>query len=251
MNRIIKFRLVIINIAMLMLALFAPSMVIAQAGVNNEFVQFIKDSEESMRIFKGLYRASGEHLADNGAKGKNALCGFISRPKDAFINPKYTLDLRKFFVGELEAWGVACDFAKNLKEHFYIDIKAVNDGNHVHLDQDLFYGSGKREARVWDFKFINDREFNTTGTDVLKALIGVQEGNTAHLQYQFLVPYGKIVMHVTADNWRYMIDENTVINTITLQKFNLNIGELLIVFKRKKNSNPASSDSAPNLIETK
>lgn len=212
------------------------------AAANSMLSGFQQESSTSLKFFKGTFSFSSDSSgqqpsnAKASAGGKNALCGFLNQKPEAYINPKLFFDLRKFFSGDFEGWGVACDTSQRLRDHFYIIGKVtINDQKHVKIEEDLYYGSGKEEFRVWEFNFINDHEFIANGTDVLTPDVkGVQNGNTTNMRYDFLVPVsGRLIMQANVDNWRYMIDDNTFINRLFLYKFGLRVGELLVVFKRK------------------
>ena len=196
-----------------------------------------KGKEEYAEFFHGNYNKGSNSASaeDKRSKSKprDALCGFMSQDAKDYIDPGKTLDLRQFLSGDLEVFGVACDYSKSIREVFYIDMNVVWLGNEGHLEETMNYESGKEEKRVWDFKFQDYQNYTATGTNVVRTATGKQEGNTAILKYGFVTPYGFIKMHLSMDDRWFLIDNNTAVNRIFMKKFGIGVGEVMMVVKKK------------------
>lgn len=219
------------NFILLLVVLFNS---ISFAG-EEQLTNLRQGTEKYLYIFEGRYnQPTIDQKTTSKSKVKNRLCGFMTQNANIYINPKYSLDFRTFLNGNIEAWGVACDYSKNLREHFYINKIASWDGNNGTMAEKMFYASGKEESRVWNYEFQDSNNFKATGTNVVKFAKGIQQNNMVNLKYNFSVPYGLITMHLSMDDNWYMIDTDTVINRIFMKKFGIKVGEVIIVLTKKE-----------------
>jgi len=154
-----------------------------------------------------------------------------------YIDSSKSFDLRQFLSGDLEVFGVACDYSKSIREVFYISVNVVWNGNEGHLQEQMNYESGKEEKRIWDYKFQDNQNYTATGTNVVGAATGKQEGNGATLNYSFITPYGFITMHLSMDDKWFLIDQNTAVNRIFMKKFGMKVGEVMMLVKKKGEKN--------------
>lgn len=199
-----------------------------------------KGKEEYAEFFYGNYKKTPD-AAQSKNKPRDALCGFIAQDAKDYIDESKTFDIREFLSGDLEAFGVACDYAKAVREVFYIDMNVVWNGNEGHLTEKMNYESGKEEARTWDYKFQDAKNFTATGTNVVKTAIGKLDGNTAALEYGFITPYGFIKMRLSMDDRLFLIDNNTAVNRIFMKKFGMKVGEVIMIIKKKGGNNAKKS----------
>jgi hypothetical protein len=152
-------------------------------------------------------------------------------PSD-YATEKPKLDLKEYFNGTLDAWGVFQDRNGKVVKRFTVVMKCEWDGNKGVLDEDFTYSDGTKQKRVWTI--IKDGD-NYTGTadDVIGQAIGVASGNALNWAYTLSLPVDGSVYEVQFDDWMYLMDEKTMLNRAVMSKFGFELGEVLLSFRKR------------------
>lgn len=141
------------------------------------------------------------------------------------------LDLRRYFDGRIDAWGIVHDRSGKVIRRFTVAIDARWDGNTGTLDESFAYADGTRERRVWTVVKDGDR-YEATAADVVGTAVGAASGNAINLRYVLAVPVDGNVWHLDMDDWMYLVDERTLINRTTMSKLGFRVGDVTIAFRK-------------------
>lgn len=144
------------------------------------------------------------------------------------------LDVREYFNGELDAWGVVKDRGGNVTRRFYATIKGSWQSNQGTLDETFHWSDGKQERRVWKLIVLDDNHFSGTAHDVVGTAFGQQRGNAVQMRYVLRVPTDAgSSIDVAMDDWMYRITDKELINETTMRKFGVRVGSILIGFRKR------------------
>ena len=77
------------------------------------------------------------------------LAGCASPKVADYANEKPLLDLRQYFNGTLDAYGVFTDRSGKVVRRFTVVMRCSWDGDNGILDEDFLYSDGTRQKRIW------------------------------------------------------------------------------------------------------
>ncbi len=163
-----------------------------------------------------------------------ALVGCASAPTPAdYAAEKPVLDLRRYFNGIIDAYGVFTDRGGKVVRRFTVLMTCTWNGNQGVLDEDFFYSDGTKEKRIWRLTYEGDGRFTGTAGDVVGTASGQQSGNAFYWAYTLALPVDGRVINVQLDDWMYLIDERTMLNRAVMSKFGIRLGEVLLSFTKR------------------
>jgi hypothetical protein len=145
-------------------------------------------------------------------------------------SPKF--DIRKYFSGKLEAYGVVKDWRGKINRRFHATMNGKWRGNEGVLEEHFLFDDGEKQSRIWKIKVLDDNNFIASAGDVIGEAKGEQYGNSLRMDYILRTPVGKKVYNLSIEDWIYLIDEKHVINESKIKKFGLTIGYLTIGFNK-------------------
>jgi hypothetical protein len=146
---------------------------------------------------------------------------------------KPVLDLRTYFDGDLDAWGVFQDRSGKIVRRFTVKMKCGWVGDTGTLDEDFTYSDGKKEKRVWTVRRLPEGRWAGTAADVVGEAQGVSSGNALNWRYTLALNVDGTVWNVDFDDWMYLVDERVMLNRATMSKFGIRLGEVLLSFTRR------------------
>ena len=147
---------------------------------------------------------------------------------------KNKIDLRSFFDGEIECWGVIFDYKGRQSRSFYAKIKGSwSDSNNGKLEEWFDFDDGEKTERQWNISFSNNSLFVANAHDVVGEAKGQQAGNAININYTLQVPYNNSTINLKMDDWMYLVDDNIVLNRTSMKKFGFKVGELMLFMKKK------------------
>lgn len=170
--------------------------------------------------------------------GAGALGGCASLEPAIYASEKPALDLRRYFDGTLDAWGVFHDRSGRVVRRFTAVIKASWDGDVGTLDEDFLYSDGETQKRIWTLRRQPGGEpdqAHWTGTagDAVGEARGTVTGNAFNWQYTMALEVDGRTWHVDFDDWMYLMDERTMLNRAVMSKFGIRLGEVLLSFRKR------------------
>lgn len=169
-------------------------------------------------------------------------CAGVSVQDYAQASPK--LDLRQYFDGRVEGWGMVQDRSGKVLRRFVVHIDARWQGEKGVLEEHFDWSDGKTEFRRWEIDKAGDRYSGTAG-DVVGTAAGVAAGNALQWRYTLALPVDGRTWHVQMDDWMYLIDGATLANRTEMRKFGFKVAEISIFFRRES----AAAKGAPLVVD--
>ncbi len=166
-----------------------------------------------------------------GATG--LLAGCAGPTVERYAGDKPELDLRRYFDGTVDAWGVFTDRSGAVVKRFTVVIACRWNGDEGVLDEDFSYSDGTRQRRVWRLTHQGNGRYIGRADDVVGEALGEQRGNTLRWQYTLALPVDGRTWHVQFDDWMHLMDERTLLNRATMSKFGVRLGEVTLSFRKR------------------
>ncbi|MEP7084012.1 MAG: DUF3833 domain-containing protein [Betaproteobacteria bacterium] len=142
------------------------------------------------------------------------------------------LDLRTYFNGPIEAWGMFQDRSGKAIKRFKVNIDAKWDGDTGTLDERFLYADGTTQRRVWTIKRENAQRYTGTADDVVGIAIGEAAGNVLRWKYVMALPLDGKVINVDFDDWMMLVDGRGMLNRSVMSKFGIRLGEVTLGFTK-------------------
>lgn len=162
-----------------------------------------------------------------------SLTGCSSVKVEDYANNSPIMDVREYFNGPIQATGIFIDWSGKADSFFHITMNGSWKGDEGRLEEAFVFDSGAKDSRVWSIRMHDDHHFTGTAHDIIGEATGKQFGNAVNLRYIMRVPSGNRSYDLSMDDWMYRIDQHTVINHITMRKFGLKVGQLIVTFHKK------------------
>lgn len=162
-----------------------------------------------------------------------ALQGCASQQLATYAAEKPALDLREYFNGTLDAWGIFQDRSGNVVRRFSVVMVCSWQGNLGTLDERFQYSDGTTEQRIWQLQRHADGRYTGTAADVIGMATGQTLGNAFHWQYTLRLPVDGTTYEVQLDDWMYLIDQRVMLNRARMSKFGFHLGDLTLSFTKR------------------
>jgi hypothetical protein len=169
--------------------------------------------------------------------GLTLLAGCAGPQVSDYAQEKPVLDLRQYFNGTLDAYGVFTDRSGKVVKRFTVMMKCEWTGPAGQetgvLDEDFTYSDGTRDKRVWTLKRGADGRYTGTAGDVKGQAQGEEKGNAFRWGYTLNLPVDGRVMEVQFDDWMYLMSDKVMLNKAVMSKFGLRLGEVTLSFVKR------------------
>lgn len=142
------------------------------------------------------------------------------------------MDIRNYFRGNLEAFGILKDRGGKVIKTFTVKMKGSWQGNIGKLEEDFVFSDGKTDHRIWELNMSDDHNFTGKAGDTVGQAKGEQYGNAMRMNYVLTIPVNDSKIDVKIDDWMYLIDNDSLINESVLRKFGFKVATLTIGFKK-------------------
>ncbi len=162
------------------------------------------------------------------------LAGCAAAPEPAdYASEKPVLDLKQYFNGTLDAWGVFQDRSGKVVKRFTVVMRCKWEGDVGTLDEDFTYSDGTRQKRVWTLRKVGPDRYIGTAPDVVGEAVGSTAGNVLHWKYVLALPVDGTVYHMDFDDWMYLMDDRVMLNRAVMSKFGVRLGEVTLSFAKR------------------
>ena len=121
-----------------------------------------------------LLRTSGLAALSAGA---GLLSGCAGPQLSDYAAQTPVLDLRTYFNGIVDAWGVFTDRSGRVVKRFKVVMDCQWQGDEGVLDEAFTYSDGTKQKRVWTLKKVGEGSFTATAPDVIGTARGTVSGN--------------------------------------------------------------------------
>lgn len=147
------------------------------------------------------------------------------------------LDLRQYFNGTLDAYGIFTDRSGRVVKRFTVVMNCSWSGPPGQetgvLDEQFIYSDGTRERRVWTLKRTAEGRYVGTAADVVGQAQGEESGNAFRFGYTLRLPVDGKTYEVQFDDWMYLMDERVMLNKAVMSKFGIRLGEVTLSFVKR------------------
>lgn len=162
-----------------------------------------------------------------------ALGGCASPTPHDYAAEKPTLDLQRYFDGDVVAHGIFSDRSGKVVRRFTVLMKCQWVGNDGTLDEAFTYSDGKTDRRIWRLKKLDGGRYTGTADDVVGTATGQVAGNAFQWNYTLKLPVDGKVYEVQFDDWMYLVDERVMLNKAVMSKFGIRLGEVTLTFVKE------------------
>ena len=178
-----------------------------------------------------LARAGTLGLATGSALALSACAG----PKISdYAAETPVLDLRKYFTGTVDAWGIFTDRSGRVVKRFTVVIDCQWQGDEGVLDEAFTYSDGTLQRRVWRLKALPNGRYEGRADDVVGMATGQTKGNAFQWQYTLALPVDGKVWEVQFDDWMYLMNDRVMLNKAVMSKLGVTLGEVTLSFSRRE-----------------
>jgi Protein of unknown function (DUF3833) len=168
--------------------------------------------------------------------GAASLSGCASPKVEAYANEKPALDLRTYFNGTIDAWGLFTDRQGNVVKRFTVEMKCGWDKDVGTFDEDFVYSDGTQQKRVWTLTDQGNGAFTGTAGDVVGTAQGQAKGNAFNWAYTLALPVDGTILNVQMDDWMYLMNERVMLNKARMTKWGFHLGDVTLSFSRRATS---------------
>lgn len=149
-----------------------------------------------------------------------------------YRNEEPRLDLREYFAGRVDAWGMFQKRSGKVVKRFHVRIDGSLEGDRLILDEHFSYSDGTTQRRVWTLRPDGPNRWRGTAGDVVGEAVGEVAGNALRWRYVLELPVDGSVYRVNFDDWMYLIDAKTMANRSFMTKFGVELGQVTLFFRK-------------------
>ena len=186
-----------------------------------------------MTLFKTSTRLALCALAVSSA----LLAGCAGPQITDYAAEKPVLDLRQYFTGTIDAYGIFTDRSGKVVKRFTVEMTCTwtgAPGAEVGvLDEAFTYSDGTKDRRVWTLKRGADGKYTGTASDVLGVANGEVKGNAFRWGYTLKLPVDGKVIEVQFDDWMYLMTDKVMLNKAEMSKYGFKLGEVTLSFVKR------------------
>ena len=165
--------------------------------------------------------------------GAGLLAGCASPQLADFAGATPKLDLRSYFDGAVDAWGIFTDRGGKVVKRFTVAMDCRWQGDQGVLDEAFTYSDGTKQRRVWRLRQLADGQYSGQADDVVGLATGRQLGNAFQWRYTLALPVEGRVIEVQMDDWMYLMSERVLLNKASMRKFGVQLGEVTLSFTKR------------------
>ena len=152
-----------------------------------------------------------------------------------FSESKPALEPEKYFSGKTNSWGLFETPRGEPKELLFTQTRGRLENRVLHFEQDLTFGSGKKQHRSWLIRRTDAHHYTAIGTGIIGTAHGVTEGNAFHLEFILDAWPGNPLGHLHMSQWMFLQPDGvTLINRDTLSKAGIIITEITERFSKER-----------------
>lgn len=150
-----------------------------------------------------------------------------------YADQKPVLNLRDYFNGTLDAYGLFTDRSGAVVKRFTVVMDCRWQGDEGVLDEAFTYSDGSTQRRIWRLTALPDGRFVGRADDVVGEAQGQQSGNALRWGYTLALPVDARVIEVQFDDWMFLMDERAMLNRAAMSKWGVHLGEVTLSFIKR------------------
>jgi hypothetical protein len=145
-----------------------------------------------------------------------------------------TLNLRAYFTGETEAFGMVQDRQGKVIKRFKVRITGTQQDDALILDEHFTYSDGSQENRLWTLTEKAPGQWQGQASDVIGVAQGQVAGNALNWRYTLALPVDGTIYHVQFDDWMFLLDQDRMMNRARMSKLGVELAQVTIFFHKIK-----------------
>ena len=149
-----------------------------------------------------------------------------------YLSAKPEFDLREYFTGPVQAWGIIQNRNGDVIQQFDIDMLGKWDGDEGEVVENFIYYDGKTQHRIWRIKDSGDGHYEARAEDILGKADGISFGNASQWTYSMYLPVNGKSVRVKFNDWMWAMNDDVLINRSYMKKFGFTVAELTIFLKK-------------------
>ena len=161
------------------------------------------------------------------------IAGCAGVPVERYRAETPALDLRTYFNGTVDGWGIFQKRSGEVVKRFHVVIDAKWQGDTGVLDEHFSWSDGTKSRRVWTLTRQPDGRYTGRADDVVGEAAGELAGNALRWTYTLALPVDGRTWHVNFDDWMFLVDEQVMLNRAEMSKWGFRLGEVTLSFKRR------------------
>ena len=173
-------------------------------------------------------------LTAGAAAAALTLSGCAGPQISDYTAEKPVLDLRTYFNGTLDAYGVFTDRSGKVVKRFTVVMRCTWNGEDGVLDEDFVYSDGTTQKRIWRLRHLGNGRYEGRADDVVGVAQGQTAGNAFRWGYTLALPVDGRVWEVQFDDWMYLMDGRVMLNKAAMSKFGIHLGEVTLTFVKRQ-----------------
>jgi len=142
-------------------------------------------------------------------------------------------NLEEFFDGHVVGYGQFQDRFGTVRRRFEVQVAGEWDGRTLTLDEDFAYADGSTETRLWTLTKTGPETWSGSAPGVIGTASGEERGDAFNWRYQIDLPVPDGTLRVRFDDWMWQITETRVLNRAYMDKYGVEIGEVIIWFEKQ------------------
>ncbi|MDI1243796.1 MAG: DUF3833 family protein [Rhodoferax sp.] len=162
-----------------------------------------------------------------------ALSGCSTPKVTDYAAEKPVLELRDYFNGTLDAYGIFTDRSGQVVKRFTVVMECSWQGDQGVLDEVFSYSDGTTQRRVWRMQRLADDRYTGQADDVVGTAQGQQSGNAFYWTYTLALPVDGRVIEVQFDDWMYLMNDKVMLNKAAMRKWGVRLGEVTLSFVKR------------------
>lgn len=163
-----------------------------------------------------------------------SLLGACSTPKvQDYAKETPVLELRDYFNGTLDAYGIFTDRSGKVVKRFTVVMKCTWEGSAGVLDEAFTYADGTTQRRVWRMTRHANGRYTGQADDVVGSAEGQQSGNAFNWAYTLALPVDGRAINVQFDDWMYLMNDKVMLNKAAMSKWGVGLGEVTLSFVKR------------------
>ena len=160
-----------------------------------------------------------------------ASCASVTETDYAAEKPK--LDLKTYFNGKVDAWGMIQDRSGKVTKRMFVEMTCTWNGDVGTLDERFTYSDGSTQRRVWTITHLGDGRYTGRADDVVGEARGEAAGNALRWRYVMALPVDGKVYHVDFDDWMVLMDDKVMLNRSAMSKWGFHLGDVTLSFHKR------------------
>lgn len=166
------------------------------------------------------------------AAGATLSAGCVGPQPVRYASERPELDLRRYFDGRVDAWGMFTDRAGAVVKRFTVRMDCRWTGEEGVLEEDFTYSDGTKQRRVWHVTRIAPGRYTGRADDVVGEALGEQSGNALQWRYTLALPIDGRVWQVQFDDWMVLMDDRVLLNRAAMSKLGIHLGDVTLAFRK-------------------